>query len=265
MSPYQYIYGPVFSWRLGRSLGIDPLSAKEKICNFDCIYCQLGRTKQLVHERQVFVETADLIGEINALPEIEIDCLTFSGRGEPTLAKNLGEMIRALRQVRKEKIAVITNSTFMGSLAVQDDLSWADIVMAKLDAGSQEMLGKIGGTTAGVRLEDILQGLRNFRKKFSGHLALQIMFIEQNKKYAPQMAQIAHTIGADEIQINTPLRACASRPLSRREMKNITACFFGLPTVSVYDTPQDIVEPMDRLSAVRRHGQFRKLNRSFNK
>ncbi len=86
---FKYIYGPISSWRLGRSLGIDPLSQKEKICTFDCIYCQLGRTKKYTKQRKIFSPERKLMKEINSLPEIDIDYITFPGRGEPTLAKNI--------------------------------------------------------------------------------------------------------------------------------------------------------------------------------
>ena len=61
---YKYIYGPVPSWRLGSSLGIDPLSDRKKICSFDCIYCQLGKTRVRTKKRKVFIPTEKIIEEI---------------------------------------------------------------------------------------------------------------------------------------------------------------------------------------------------------
>ena len=134
---FQYIFGPVHSWRLGRSLGIDPLSSKHKICNMDCIYCQLGKTTQLINERKVYVPTQDVMDEISRIPLHFVDYITFAGRGEPTLAKNLGEMIRGIKAIRHEKVAVLTNSSLMNLKEVRDDLMAADFVLAKLDAGDQ--------------------------------------------------------------------------------------------------------------------------------
>src|SRR3989338_10882611 len=115
---YKYIYGPVYSWRMGTSLGIDPVTAKGKICNFDCIYCQLGRTAKFHTQREEFVSVDAIMAEIGSLPPIHIDYYTFSGRGEPTLARNLGEMIRALRARGKCKVAVITNAALIGQKGV---------------------------------------------------------------------------------------------------------------------------------------------------
>ena len=81
---YRYIYGPVSSWRLGISLGIDPISGKEKICSFDCIYCQLGKTKFFSKKRKIFIPAERIIKEIYLLPPLKIDYITFSGSGEPT-------------------------------------------------------------------------------------------------------------------------------------------------------------------------------------
>src|SRR3989338_4876143 len=102
---YRYIYGPVPSWRLGRSLGIDPISRENKVCTFNCVYCQLGHVQLFSDKRDVFVPTEDIIKEINSLPDLKIDYITFSGKGEPPLAENLGGIIREIKKIRDEKIA----------------------------------------------------------------------------------------------------------------------------------------------------------------
>jgi len=70
------------------------------------------------------------------LPLLKIDYITFSGTGEPTLAANLGQMIKEVKKIRCEKIAVLTNSSLMHREDVQKDLACADLVVAKLDASS---------------------------------------------------------------------------------------------------------------------------------
>ena len=82
------IYGPVPSWRLGRSLGVDLVAIKGKTCTFDCVYCQLGRTTRFTDRRQVFVDTDRLKAELTALSPLEVDYVTFSGTGEPTRASS---------------------------------------------------------------------------------------------------------------------------------------------------------------------------------
>ena len=255
---YKYIYGPVYSWRMGTSLGIDPVTAKGKICNFDCVYCQLGRTVKSHTQREEFVSVDAIMAEIDSLPPMPIDYYTFSGRGEPTLARNLGEMIRALRARGKGKVAVITNAALIHQRDVRRDLALADFVLVKLDACDQETLTQVDVPATGIDFKKIIKGIKAFRKEFAGKLALQVMFIEQNKHHAAAIAEVARDIKPDEVQINTPLRPCAVKPLDRKEMAEIKKYFKGLPAVSVYDAKRKDIRPLDDKETIRRHGNFKK-------
>ncbi len=253
----KYIYGPVPSWRLGSSLGIDLLSRDEKICSFDCIYCQLGRNNVIQTTRRLFVPVEDVVREIESLPDINIDHFTFSGRGEPTLASNLGAAITALRNIRQEKIAVITNSSLIPKDEIQKDLLLADLVIAKLDAATEDVFAKINRPAEGLRLDDIISALVDFRKRFGGRLALQVMFTAGNKDCAPDIARIARAISPDEVQINTPLRPCGEKPLSEGEMRAIKAIFDGqgLRSINVYGTVKKKVISLSDKDTLRRRGK----------
>jgi len=168
---FKYIYGPVPSWRLGSSLGIDPISKGRKVCSFDCIYCQIGKTGLFTNERKQFIEVKEIVAELVMLPVLKIDYITFSGAGEPTLAENLGEMIKAAKLIRKEPIAVITNGSLMGLDEVRKELALADFVIAKLDAYSPESLQEINRPAKGIEFGSILDGIKEFRKEYMGKLA----------------------------------------------------------------------------------------------
>lgn len=257
---FRYVYGPVSSWRLGSSLGIDPISAKEKICSFDCLYCQLGKTAVLTNERRVFVPTQSLIEEITGIPFPPLDYITFSGAGEPTLAKNLGAMIRAIRKIRREKIAVITNSSLLNRRDVQTDLLLADFVLAKLDAGIEETFQKINRPLPDLNLRTIVSALKGFRSLYKGRLALQIMFTTINEKDSREIAQLAAEIHPDEIEINTPLRPCALDPLaepllSRIEKQFLDFCGGGVPIINVYKATKKTVMPISAPNTLRRRGK----------
>lgn len=233
---YRYIYGPVSSWRLGRSLGVDPVyTGKGKICSFDCIYCQVGKVYLLTGKRKIFIPTTKIVEEIKKLPPLKIDYITFSGAGEPTLAANLGDIIKEIRKIRSEKIAVLTNSGLIDKKDVQEDLALADCVIAKLDGHSKELFAKINKPEKGARFEKILKGLGEFSSRYKGKFALQIMFAEENKKYAREIACVARKLKPDEIQLNTPLRPCGIKPLSKSEMERVKNFFKGTNCVSVYD------------------------------
>lgn len=260
---FKYIYGPVSSWRLGSSLGIDLLSCKEKICTFDCIYCQIGKTYRYENERKVYVPAEKIIEEIRSLygstpkkgRKFRVDYITFSGRGEPTLAGNLGEAVKEIRKLLNDKIAVITNSSLMHRDDVRSDLLLTDLVMAKLDAYSQKSLEEINRPMDGITLDTIIEGIKKFRSEYKGKLALQIMFMDENKENAKELLKKAVKVGADEIQINTPLRPSGAEPLSRKEINVIKGCFKGLKNVSVYDIERKKIKPINKMDTLKRRGK----------
>jgi wyosine [tRNA(Phe)-imidazoG37] synthetase (radical SAM superfamily) len=261
---YKYIYGPVPSWRLGRSLGVDPLSAKDKICTFDCSYCQLGKTKVYSSARKIFVPTDDIIEEIKALPKIEIDYITISGRGEPTLALNLGELISAIKKIRKEKVAVITNSSLLSRQDVVAELCQADLIVAKLDAPNSGVFNIINNPLQTITFSEILSALQRFARVYKGKLALQCMFLEENKRYVNIISRLANNMRPDEIELNTPLRPCAVKPLARAELNKIKeyflqSCNKAINIVSVYDAKKVKTTPISDKDTLKRRGKYKNI------
>ncbi|MFH1063277.1 MAG: radical SAM protein [Candidatus Omnitrophota bacterium] len=234
---FKYIYGPVSSWRLGRSLGVDLIAQKNKVCCFDCSYCQVGREKPVIAKRRVFVSTDKIIDEIKALPLVKMDCITLSGTGEPTLAANLGRLIRAIKKIRSEPVAVITNSVLLGKKEVREQLSAADIIMAKLDATTNDVLALVNNPYKNITASKIITGLKKLRKTYKGTLALQIMFVKENLHSAEEIALLAKKIKADRIYINTPLRPSECKPLTKSQVLQIKKIFVshGLPAECVFD------------------------------
>ena len=253
---FHYVYGPVQSWRLGRSLGVDPLSCQFKVCNMDCIYCQLGKTKDFIQERKDYVSVSDLISEIERVPLGFIDYITFSGRGEPTLARNLGEMICAIKAIRREKVAVITNSSLLYRKDVQDDLMTADFVLAKLDAVNQQMLNGIDGV-CDVDYDQLIRGIGQFRERFKGKFALQIMLIKDNIEYLKQLGALAFLLNPHEVQLNTPIRPCDQEPLSRDTIQKAKKFFKNVDVISCYGVPSEKTLPFDEKATITRHGNYR--------
>lgn len=242
------------------SLGLDPISTTQKICNFNCTYCQLGclGTADAVAERRVFIPTMELAGELKALvTDVTIDYVTFSGNGEPTLAANLGEMIQAVKALRSEKIAVITNGTLLGRKDVQADLHAADLVLVKLEAADEAMFQLMNSPAPGVTLASVIDGIKAFKQVFKGRFVLQIMFVEKNRLQAKAIARLAAEIGADEVQINTPLRKSLEKPLSPADMAGLKEFFAGQNVRSVYEEAKKDYHPFDEQATVRRHGAYK--------
>jgi wyosine [tRNA(Phe)-imidazoG37] synthetase (radical SAM superfamily) len=257
-SKYKYIYGPVGSWRLGKSLGIDLLSQKEKICTFDCLYCQVGRKKACPGIRKVYVPTEKIIAELKSLQPVKVDYITFSGHGEPTLAKNLGQTIKAIRKISKIPVAVLTNSSLLGRKDVRNELSLADLVACKLDACSQNVLDDINRPARRTTFTGIFKGLKKFKKQYHKKLALQIMFTKWNIQSAKKLAELTRQLDPYEIQINTPLRPSGVKPLSREEIRGIKKYFREITgcknIVAVYDVEREKVLPISKKDTLKRRG-----------
>lgn len=241
------IYGPVSSWRLGKSLGIDLLSTKGKTCSFDCIYCQLGGTVHPLTDRREFVSLDKLNEELTAVKGTAADYATFSGVGEPTLASNLGKAISLVKSVLELPVAVLTNSSLMTREDVRHDLASADVVVAKVDAPNEELFRQINRPILECTLDGIIQSVLLFRKEFQGKLALQLMFFKANKGYAPEMAKIAKRLSPDEVQINTPLRPCGVQPLTPADISTIRGEFSNLRGVTtIYEASRPEVTPLNQ-------------------
>jgi wyosine [tRNA(Phe)-imidazoG37] synthetase (radical SAM superfamily) len=210
----KHVFGPVWSRRLGQSLGIDPIPFKT--CNWNCVYCQLGRTSPLTKKRHDYFPSRDIVEEVQSVLENHgpktIDWITFVGSGEPTLHAHLGWMIRHLKSSSRSAqipIAVITNGSLLYVPEVRDELLEADAVMPSLDAGTERLYRKINRPLAELSFERLVAGLIAFRKKFSGNLWIEVMLIKGLNDTADalkDLAAVIHRTGADEVHLNVPER-----------------------------------------------------------
>jgi len=194
-----------------------------------------------------------LAQELEAVKNIAVDYVTFSGVAEPTLASNLGQAIELVKSVLRPPVAVLTNSSLMPREDVRRELSQADVVVVKIDAPNEELFRQINRPKIKSTLDEILQPIRLFREEYRGKLALQMMFVEANRDYAPEMARIAEELSPDEVQINTPLRPCAVKPLTPEEIVAVRREFVSLRgVVTVYEALRPEVIPLNLGETLRR-------------
>lgn len=199
------VYGPVRSWRVGASLGVD-LICINSVCSFNCTYCQLGNIQVRTNERQIFVPTAKVMTDFANSRWQESDIITFSGSGEPTLALNLGECIAGIGSESKKPILVLTNGTLIQDPQVRSELALADRVYLKLDAPDEDSLRRINRPVSGVTLEGIIEGAAAFRNEYQGYFGLQMMCLHSSTYEIRQIAELIRRISPDEVQVNTPTR-----------------------------------------------------------
>lgn len=199
------VYGPVRSWRVGMSLGID-LLCLNSICSFNCTYCQLGFIQVRINERHCFVPTAKVMLDLKNSEWQSADIVTFSGSGEPTLALNLGEAIRGVHQFTGKPVLVLTNGTLLHLEEVQSELNESEKVFVKLDGATDSTFRKINRPVEGVTLDGIIRSLLSFKKQYPGYLGVQMMLTRVNLHEIDRFAVLLNQIGPQEVQLNTPTR-----------------------------------------------------------
>ncbi len=162
-------YGPLFSRRLGRSLGVNVLPFDRKICSFDCVYCHYGYTtdKTLTPSGVTFPAVDAILRAIETTLRRypHVDALTFSGNGEPTLHPHFPTIVAETRHMRDAlapnvKLALFSNATTAHLPHIQASLRDFDLPILKLDAGDPVTLAQVNRPATGVTLDSILAGLQ---------------------------------------------------------------------------------------------------------
>lgn len=204
--PDSSVYGPVYSWRFGNSLGIDLLLCNS-ICSFRCPYCQLGKINVSTLERRTYVATAKVLADLKAADWRDADVITISGNGEPTLALNLGEAIAAVRKLTKKPIVVLTNGSLLSDPQVRKELALADHVSCKLDAPTDELLSALNRPMGDLTVDALVASIARFRGEFKGALSLQTMLLPANARKSAEFVPLYKSIRPDEIHLNLPSRA----------------------------------------------------------
>ena len=207
----KYVFGPVPSRRLGRSLGIDPIPLKT--CNWNCVYCQLGRTAPLTGGRGNYAPGGEIVEEVRQALEphrsIEVDWLTFVGSGEPALHGSLGWMIRRVKALASTPVAVITNGSLLYRPEVREELSAADAVLPSLDAGTDSLYRAINRPHPAYTFDRLVDGLVEFRHGYTGKLWIEVMLVRDlndSEAALQDLAAVLSRIEPDEVHISLPLR-----------------------------------------------------------
>ncbi|MFC2076336.1 radical SAM protein [candidate division KSB1 bacterium] len=231
------VYGPVPSRRLGRSLGVDLVPPKS--CSYECIYCQAGRTTDLLVEPVSYYAVEEVLPIVTErLAGIPApDFITFSGNGEPTLNADIGTIIDEFKKRWPIPVAVITNGSLLHRPEVTKRILKADVVLPSLDAVTEETFHRMNRPHPDLSIETVIDGLRSFSHRFEGRLLLEVMLvggINDSQEEMDKLLEVIRTLKLDEVQLNTvvrpPLEADAG-PLDPSQLEAIRDRFVdsGIP------------------------------------
>ncbi|CAK00200.1 conserved hypothetical protein [Helicobacter acinonychis str. Sheeba] len=228
------IFGPVLSRRFGKSLGVD-LSPSKKQCNYDCIYCELGKAKPISRMEEV-IEVETLINAIqNALNNLTtpIDVLTITANGEPTLYPHLLELIQRIKPFLKGvKTLILSNGSLFYEPKVQQALKEFDIVKFSLDAIDLKAFKKVDKPYS-KDINKILEGISSFSQIYQGQLVAEVLLIKgvnDNENHLKLIAAFLKKINIARVDLSTIDRPSSFKApkLSEDELLKCSLFFEGL-------------------------------------
>lgn len=262
----KYVFGPVFSRRLGLSLGIDPIPMKT--CNWNCVYCQLGRTVPLTNERKDYFPPQEILQELrkvlSAKPAPQIDWISIVGSGEPLLMASLGWLIHEIKKLTSIPVALITNGSLFYLPEVRREVLEADVVMPSVDAGSPEIYKKINRPHPQITFTRFVDGLVSLRQEYCGRLWPEVMLLKgmnDNEQAIKDIAQVLKKIQPDLVYINTPVRPPAEMAVGSPDEQTLQdavkligqAATIAYPVSNAHSARHDKIAVADIIDMVCRH------------
>lgn len=199
------------------------------MCSFNCTYCQLGPSIKKTIKRKEYFTSSEILSQIKkALNSGQrIDYITFSGSGEPTLNSAIGTLIKEIKKITSIPVVVLTNSSLFTRKSVRKALRASDLVVPSLDAATQEIFAEINRPHPSLKIEKIIEGLKEFRHEFKGSIWLEIMLVKGVNDSPPHIKKLIKAISEinpDKVQLNTVIRPPAEKfalALNSKELEEI--------------------------------------------
>ncbi len=232
---YKYLFGPVPSRRLGKSLGVDLVPFK--VCSLNCVYCETGRTTNLTSERKEYIPIDEIILELKDFfsERQDIDIITFSGAGEPTLNSGIGKIISFIKlNFPQYKLALITNGTLLTDSNLCEEIKDVDLILPSLDAVSENVFKKINRGKSNLSQAKIIQGLINFNRNYNSRMWLEIFLIpgfNDSHEELMLLVDAAKKINPERVQLNTldrPGTESWVQPMAKKRLEEIAKLFLPL-------------------------------------
>jgi wyosine [tRNA(Phe)-imidazoG37] synthetase (radical SAM superfamily) len=182
-----------------------------KVCTYDCVYCQLGRTTDHTVTRQEHVAVEAILDELDqALATRQTpDYIGLAGSGEPTLHAGLGEIIAKIKERTTVPVAVLTNGSLLWQESVRAELDQADLVLPSLDAADEASFQRVNRPHPAIELDAMVQGLVELTRSFRGAVWLECLVLAgltDDPSHVSALASLAERIGPDRVQLTTLCR-----------------------------------------------------------
>lgn len=203
----KYVFGPVASRRLGISLGVDLV--RPKTCSLDCVYCEAKATTDLTLERKEYVPIEAVITELDGVlkEKPEIDWITFSGSGEPTLNSGLGRVVEFLKdRYPQYRICLLTNGFLLGDPSLSREIERIDRIVPSLDASNEEEFRIINKPAPGLEFKPFLAKMTEFCRTAKQEIHLELFIVPGVNDSAESIARFVELIRpmkVDLVQLNT--------------------------------------------------------------
>jgi wyosine [tRNA(Phe)-imidazoG37] synthetase (radical SAM superfamily) len=239
----RYVFGPVLSGRLGRSLGLDLLGAR--ICSFDCLYCEVGPTARKIVTRAVYVKPQAILAELAAHKAADpspVDAVTLGGLGEPCLNQAIAEIIAGAKNIYPGvPVAILTNSSLLWQDGVRAEILGADIVLPSLDSLVTGEFARLNRPAPGITLEMVTDGLVRLREQFSGRIYLEVLLADgindsaENLEALRQFSPRCRPDRIDVVSLSRPGAYPEAKPASTRALELFRRALGSRPAAGELD------------------------------
>lgn len=235
----KYVFGPINSRRLGVSLGVDLVPLK--VCPLDCVYCEARATTVLTMERKEYVPVDRVLEELeDTLSKApQLDYITFSGSGEPTLNSRIGDVVTFLKsRYPQYKVCLLTNGLLLGDANLQAEIAGIDLFIPSLDGSNAAEYEAVNRPVSSMPFEKFLAALKDYLPKAPMPVYLELFIlpgVNDSAESVARFADIIKDLQVDKVQLNTLDRPGAVQDLKCADEATVIRFINGLKSITTVE------------------------------
>lgn len=228
----KYVFGPINSRRLGVSLGVDLVPLK--VCPLDCVYCEARATTLLTMERKEYVPVDTVLEELESVlaASPQLDYITFSGSGEPTLNSRIGDVISFIKnRYPQYKVCLLTNGLLLGDKELQKDIAQIDLLIPSLDGSNAAEYEAVNRPVSSMPFDKFISALNDYLPHAPMPVYLELFIlpgVNDSDESISRFAEIIKSLKVDRVQLNTLDRPGAVSDLKCADEATVKRFIAGL-------------------------------------